>query len=726
VSLASPRHGFARSFLCAALLLCSCSLVVRPGTEEIACRVETGSDPCRDLDPPQQCSMTDGRVGVCRSVGTPEICGNGVDEDLDGTVDEGIDETCNGRDDDCDGVTDEGAPAAPGVMDLACDGMVDDDCDGAVDEDAVERCDGVDNDCDDVVDEGAPPNPLRDDIPCNLIDDDCDGFADEGVLEVCDALDNDCDGSVDEEPLMGPPPPEVCNLRDDDCDGSVDEDFVERCDLVDNDCDGRVDEEAPPDPGRTEACNDIDDDCDGMVDEGFVEVCDRADNDCDGRVDEDAPADPSREEFCNGIDDDCDGEVDNSSATEICNGRDEDCDTIVDEGAAMDPTRPETCNSVDDDCDGTTDEGVEVCNGVDDDCDGRIDLPAGPDLCPEGNICFEGECEPPSCDNGGVTCDADQVCNPLVSPAACAPRPDPCPGEGCGPTAECRTVMVAGMSFETCVELQPFGATCSVDAECVSGTSCVDLAAIGMSGRQCLASCCSDDDCPEGGVCRTHPETDARLCVPSALGFGATAVGEACGAASECVSGYCDGTCRRACTRQGDCASTGNACVATGHVLGFRGFACGEPAGSGMQDDDCEMSGDADDARCRYRMCDEFGIGRICVEPCGDNGDCGAGEECRPYAVTEDDGSAEFRTFMRTCRPVGATYQSSPRRYIQNGGGCDGNHFRCGSRFCRDSGCAVQCCTSDDCGAGEACEPVRVREPVYDLDRYTSYCVTRD
>ncbi len=37
-----------------------------------------------------------------------EVCFDGVDNDCDGLVDEGVPETCNGLDDDCDGRVDNG------------------------------------------------------------------------------------------------------------------------------------------------------------------------------------------------------------------------------------------------------------------------------------------------------------------------------------------------------------------------------------------------------------------------------------------------------------------------------------------------------------------------------------------------------------------------------------------------------------------------------------------
>ena len=135
-------------------------------------------------------------------------------------------ETCNGMDDDCDGIVDNGVQNACGgcgeIPDEICNG-VDDDCDGQVDE-------GVKNAC------GAC-GPVGTEV-CNGVDDNCDGQIDEGVSNACGGC--------------GPVPQEVCNGIDDDCDGQVDEG-------VSNACGGCG-------PVPQEVCNGIDDDCDGIVD----------------------------------------------------------------------------------------------------------------------------------------------------------------------------------------------------------------------------------------------------------------------------------------------------------------------------------------------------------------------------------------------------------------------------------------------------------------------------
>ena len=136
-------------------------------------------------------------------------------------------ETCNGLDDDCDGSIDEGCVACSPE---ACGDAVDNDCDGSIDEGccvpAPEACfDGIDNDCDGATDEGCcVPVP---EACFDGIDNDCDGATDEGccvpVPEACgDGIDNDCDGDADEGCCV--PGPETCgDDLDNDCDGAVDE-----------------------------------------------------------------------------------------------------------------------------------------------------------------------------------------------------------------------------------------------------------------------------------------------------------------------------------------------------------------------------------------------------------------------------------------------------------------------------------------------------------------------
>ncbi len=207
-----------------------------------------------------------GTWGSCSGVTPREEACDGVDNDCDGAVDDGVAnacggcgaaplEVCDGADQDCDGRVDEGVVNACGQCGEApvevCNGA-DDDCDGRPDEGVAnacggcgeatpETCNGLDDDCDGQLDEGlnAPPGI---DCPqagvCDGVEPGCAGAEGFGCLfpatyeaieTSCDFRDNDCDGAIDEELLnrcdfCGPPPQEICNYhRDDDCDGIIDE-----------------------------------------------------------------------------------------------------------------------------------------------------------------------------------------------------------------------------------------------------------------------------------------------------------------------------------------------------------------------------------------------------------------------------------------------------------------------------------------------------------------------
>lgn len=134
----------------------------------------------------------------------------------------GAEERCNGLDDDCDGEIDEGVPLGVFYRDADGDGFgnpatrvetctpepgyVDNglDCNdnsADINPDAPEVCDFVDNDCDDRIDEGV--RPICGVGLCARESNQCDSIAlcvpGEPFEEVCNGLDDDCDGEIDED-----------------------------------------------------------------------------------------------------------------------------------------------------------------------------------------------------------------------------------------------------------------------------------------------------------------------------------------------------------------------------------------------------------------------------------------------------------------------------------------------------------------------------------------------
>ena len=382
-----------------------------------------------------------------------------VDNDCDGLVDEDLGWSqcglgaCFHVVDNCVGGIPQNCDPAAGVELEECDG-IDNDCNGAVDEGlgtttcglgtcahsvqncvggqtqycdpeqglSPETCDGLDNDCNGEVDDGLGT------ITCGLgacehAEEYCVGgkiqtcnpFA-GAAFEQCDGLDNDCDGLADEDlgfnscglgecfhsvsacvdgqapacdPLEGLSP-EICDGKDNDCNGQVDEELGEvfcglgECAHAEPACVGGVTVECDPFEGLSpEACDGLDNDCDDEVDEELGEstcglgICEHSEANCiDGVPNECDPLLGELDEVCDGVDNNCDGSVDegfednDGDQLADCVDPDDDNDNDLDETdcAPFDPDvnhdADEICfDGVDNDCDGGTDTG-EACAGV--------------------------------------------------------------------------------------------------------------------------------------------------------------------------------------------------------------------------------------------------------------------------------------------------------------------------------------------------------------------------
>ncbi len=260
-------------------------------------------------------TCTGGQFGACNGEQLPsgETC-NGADDDCDGTIDEDFGDkgdrcsagvgacqsngirVCTG---DGTGTTCNAVAGVPGTE--TCNG-VDDDCDGRVDEGLTRACGSSDGVCmagTETCSGGSWGACMGATQPgtetCNNLDDDCDGSVDEGISRSCGTNVGACTQGtqVCSSGRFGicsgqGPVAETCNGVDDDCDRSIDEDFplkgnactvgVGACERSGNYvCNGTgsgVTCDASPGLAGRELCGDsIDNDCDGSVDEGCTGTC---------------------------------------------------------------------------------------------------------------------------------------------------------------------------------------------------------------------------------------------------------------------------------------------------------------------------------------------------------------------------------------------------------------------------------------------------------------------
>ncbi|NIR42196.1 MAG: hypothetical protein GWN79_04490, partial [Actinobacteria bacterium] len=231
-------------------------------------------------------------------------------------------ETCNAVDDDCDGTVDEGGLGSVlGFRDADSDGYGDPTmtmafCEGAIGAGYVT----FGGDCDDSTNEVRPG--VAD--SCNGVDDDCDGALDEdGAIDWYADFDNDdygtggvvltqcaepanaadnADDCNDEDPDIRPMATELCDDVDQDCDSNVDEGLPLEIFYEDLDGDGYAADTATAvtqcrATGNLVAVRGDCDDGDEHVNPDATEVCDGIDNDCDGDIDTDA-----LDNFCGGTD----------------------------------------------------------------------------------------------------------------------------------------------------------------------------------------------------------------------------------------------------------------------------------------------------------------------------------------------------------------------------------------------------------------------------------------
>jgi cysteine-rich repeat protein len=373
------------------------------------CDLPTGSacapplEACNDLD--DDCDGSTDNGFPCRA-GSPVSCTTSCGSTGTGTCTASCAlpmstactppaETCNGVDDDCDGTADEGYPCragSPVSCATTCGSTGTGTCTAACAIPTGGAC--------------VPPAEA-----CNGVDDDCDGTADEGYpcragspvscATTCGSTGTGTCSATCELPTgtACAPPAETCNGVDDDCDGTADEGYPCRAGSPVSCATGcgstgtgtcTATCAIPTGSACTppaETCNDVDDDCDTAIDNGYPcragtpTSCTTGCGSTGTGTCTAACLRPSGiacvppAETCNGVDDDCDGAADEgypcragfpvsctttcgSTGTGTCSAT-----CAIPTGGAC-PVPAETCNGRDDDCDTLTDEGLAGCNDV--------------------------------------------------------------------------------------------------------------------------------------------------------------------------------------------------------------------------------------------------------------------------------------------------------------------------------------------------------------------------
>lgn len=699
---------------------------------------------CDDRDPQVNPDAEEG----CRNDDQLDCpgCGDGIDNDCDGT----IDESCFGEDFDNDGVpfTEDCNDCDPGIhpgAEEVCGNNVDDDCSAAGDPSGDEECHGEDHDGD-----GYAALPIGDD--CDDMDARIYPGAPErcgdGAIQSCDS-DHECREDRDGDHFS---PPFDCE----DSDPGINPWATESCDPegIDEDCDGLVNEVNDPTGQRgcarnaaegvwvaIDFANDMDHcgicrhRCEGPTwrygDRCLEGQCSCGSGEsCDGTLETWCCPGSSGESPC----------VDLTSDVEHCGA----CDRACAPGEVCRPVEDEELGSCfcQDEGDGAScplDPCIACCPGVGcvDVCEniercGSCDIDCSAGSRPLGDRCVDGQC---LCGEAEESCLGDTFCSNVVDPTGCGcldlendrTNCGAC-GNACDPGESCVDGSCAcnGTSDDCDADM---GEVCCSDLGCMNLST--DTESCGACGNPCQPGeicergrCACSEDCEDGNSC-TEARCDFGRCRQMTRdtdddGF----CDEDCpdsetGRIGDCRDGDCDDTraevnpfARETCDTRwdDDCDGEANEVGARDCTDYFRDED-GDSYGTGAPRCLCEADGDY--VATRGGDCEDFdetvnpGADEVCNS---DDDDCDAAtlngaDECAdrccgsPPSCQECCSSGQCpgarnicSSFSCGCEPGWSSCEDD----------CDCNTG--GDSVCCDGSCFEgNCCLADDCGPGQDC-----------------------